>query len=118
MLGFRTAHQHTTLWTLTGLKLAAIGFRRFLKYQDRRKAAAEPTPHALLVAAGHGYIDFARDNPALFKLMFTSDRTCVSNSHFASAARDAFMQLVADVGGVIGEDPERSEAGKVAVSAS
>jgi AcrR family transcriptional regulator len=99
-------------------ELAAVGFRRFLTCQQKRKAATSGDPQSQLLAAGLGYVDFARDNPALFKLMFTSERTCVTNSHFKSATRDAFLQLVSDVGAVIESDPESTPEGKMAVSAS
>lgn len=99
-------------------ELAAVGFRRFLSCQEKRKRATSSDPRSQLLAAGLGYIDFARDNPALFNLMFTSERTCVTNAHFESASRDAFLQLVADVGAVIESDPQSSPEGKMAVSAS
>lgn len=99
-------------------ELAAVGFRRFVACQEKRKAATLGDPQSQLLAAGLGYVDFARDNPALFKLMFTSERTCVTNSHFKSATRDAFLQLVSDVGAVIEADPESTPEGKMAVSAS
>jgi len=54
--------------------LAADGFRRFLLAQAAREAQAPDDPVQQMVAAGLGYIDFALARPALFRLMFSSDR--------------------------------------------
>lgn len=54
--------------------LAAEGYRRFLQAQAAREAVAAGDPVSQMVAAGLGYIDFALERPALFRLMFSSDR--------------------------------------------
>lgn len=54
--------------------LAAEGFRRFLDFQKARQRKADQDPMSQLVAAGMGYIDFAMAHPALFRVMFSSDR--------------------------------------------
>jgi AcrR family transcriptional regulator len=60
---------------LTGLlsELAAMGFERFTS-QLRTAAAAQIRPQAQLNAIGRGYVEFAVANPALFQLMFRSER--------------------------------------------
>jgi AcrR family transcriptional regulator len=55
--------------------LAAEGFRRFRATMLARQAAAPADPMAQLVASGLGYLDFAETSPALFTLMFASERS-------------------------------------------
>ena len=51
--------------------LAAVGFDRLTVLMGKRVEAAS-TPHERLLASGAAYVDFARANPALFKLMFSA----------------------------------------------
>jgi AcrR family transcriptional regulator len=97
--------------------LAATGYRQFLAAQQRRKAAAAADPRSQLLAAGMGYVDFARENPDMFRLVFSSTRIDHADPELAAAGRAAFDQLVADVFAVTGVDPYRSEAGLIGVSA-
>jgi AcrR family transcriptional regulator len=53
--------------------LCVEGFNRFLATQHAREAAAALDPRSQLVASGLGYVDFALANPALFRLMFSSN---------------------------------------------
>lgn len=85
--------------------LAEQGFRRFLEVQLARQRKAAPEPLAQLLASGLGYIDFAIANPALFRLMFASERPRFTETGLCAAADAAFDQLVKDVAGVIGFDP-------------
>jgi AcrR family transcriptional regulator len=55
--------------------LAAAGFRRLEAAMRARQAAASDDPRDRLLASGLGYLDFALSAPALFRLMFGSDRT-------------------------------------------
>src|SRR5215470_19725877 len=57
---------------LTGL--AAEGYKRFVAAQEARQKTAPADGMSQLVASGMGYIDFALARPALFRLMFSSDR--------------------------------------------
>jgi len=98
--------------------LAAQGYRRFLAAQQRRKHAATPDPRAQLIAAGRGYVDFARDNPEMFRLIFASGRPDHGDADLSAAAGAAYRQLVADVGAVLGADPHQSEDGLLAISAA
>lgn len=82
--------------------LAAEGFHRFLAAQNQREAKADPSPDAQLTAAGLGYIDFAMERPALFRLLFGSDRPDFSDPVLNDAATAAYRHLrdqVADLGG-------------------
>lgn len=73
--------------------LAADGFRRFLAAQARREALAPPDPQAQLVAAGLGYIDFALERPALFRLLFGSDRPDFTDTDLDTASTEAYFHL-------------------------
>lgn len=77
--------------------LAAEGFRRFLDKQSLRQRKAAMDSLSLLVAAGMGYIDFAVAHPALFRLMFSSDRPNHEDGALETAASAAYRQLVEDV---------------------
>lgn len=85
--------------------LAARGYGRFIEMQDRREQAAAAHPRARLAASGLGYIDFATAHPALFRLMFASERTDKSNPMLAHAANAAFEKLTAHVEKIQGLDP-------------
>ncbi len=73
--------------------LAAEGFRRFLATQHAREALAPPDARSQIVAAGLGYIDFARARPALFRLMFGSRRPDFGQHDLTAAARAAYEHL-------------------------
>lgn len=77
--------------------LAAEGFRRFVQTQNRREAAMPPDPQEQLVAAGLGYVDFALANPALFRLIFGSDRPDFGNADLCDASEAAFRHLTDQV---------------------
>lgn len=82
--------------------LAVAGFRRFLATQHQRESVADPTPRAQLVAAGLGYVDFALAYPALFRLIFSSDRPDFSDSELIKAGDDAYTHLADQVTAVGG----------------
>ena len=99
---------------LSGLKaaIAAEGFRRFRASMLRAADAAEPTPRGRLQGICRGYLEFAREQPALFDLIFGFDATNSSKGppleEGASAyalLRDACAPFVAD-----GQDPAVIEA--------
>jgi len=73
--------------------LAADGFHRFLAAQARREGQAAADPLAQLVAAGLGYIDFAMDRPALFRLLFGSDRPDFTDPALDAASTAAYVHL-------------------------
>jgi AcrR family transcriptional regulator len=83
--------------------LAADGFRRFVATQEARQAEAALDPRSQLVAAGLGYIEFARRHHALFRLMFSSDRPQGDDEALKAAGRAAYEKLVRDVSARMGE---------------
>lgn len=83
-------------------ELAAVGFGRFVAAMRRRQAGAGGDPGWRLVNAGLGYIDFARENPALFRLMFSSFRPDFDTAHLKCEASTAFTLLVDSVAAVRG----------------
>lgn len=94
--------------------LAAEGFRQFLAAQAAREAVAAPDPDAQLVAAGLGYVDFALARPALFRLLWQSERPNFGDADLGRAARAAFQHLVDQVAAAGG----RSTADEAAVWAA
>ena len=85
--------------------LAAVGYERFVEAQNKRQRSAKSDPKSQLVASGMGYIDFAVENPALFRLMFSSEGPDRTNDEFNLAAISAFDKLVANIKGLVGSDP-------------
>jgi AcrR family transcriptional regulator len=77
--------------------LAAEGFRRFLACQDARQATAGPSPRARMLADGLGYIDFALQHPALFRLVFASARPDYADRDLGAVAGLAYARLEAGV---------------------
>jgi AcrR family transcriptional regulator len=77
--------------------LAAEGFRQFLAAQAARETLADPDPASQLVAAGMGYIDFARTRPTLFRLLWQSKRPDFDNPDLKQSAVAAFDHLVNQV---------------------
>lgn len=105
---------------VTGLltALAAEGFQRFLATTTARLTKADSTDgRGRMAALGLGYVEFARANPALFRLMFSSDRPDFDDEALGTAASTAFEQLVSGVGGVEGSDPLDSRRGRRIVAA-
>ena len=87
--------------------LAALGFQEFLATQHAFEARAPKTPRDQLIAAGLGYVGFARARPALFRLMFGSQRTNYANPALKAAADDAIAHLMTQVklvGGTLAQD--------------
>ncbi len=85
--------------------LAARGYGRFIDAQDQREKAAGANARAKLAASGLGYLDFATTNPALFRLMFASERTDKANPALAGAADAAFEKLARHIETIRGRDP-------------
>ncbi len=83
--------------------LAADGFRRFLAAQAAREAKAAPDPRSQLLATGLGYIDFALARPALFRLIFGSDRPQHGDPDLHAAGRAAYDHLMARVAATGGD---------------
>lgn len=77
--------------------LAVVGYTEFLAAQARREALAAPDARQQLIAAGLGYVDFAMERPALFRLLFGSERADYDNPDLAAASRAAYGHLVDQV---------------------
>ena len=77
--------------------LAAGGFGRFVAMQTARQAQTVATDVEQFVAAGLGYIDFATTHPALFRLMFSSNRLSYDQTDLHAAANTAITKLIGDV---------------------
>jgi AcrR family transcriptional regulator len=97
--------------------LAAEGFERFLATIVAHRPEGS-SPRGELGGAGLGYIAFAQEHPALFRLMFSSSRPDFSDPHLQSAARAAFDDLVDNVERIRGDDPRLSEAGMTDVAST
>jgi len=82
--------------------LAAEGFRQFIAAMEGQQAAAPPDPRAQIVAAGQGYIAFATERPALFRLIFSSGRPDFAAPELAAASSQAFQHLSRLVGAATG----------------
>ena len=77
-------------------------------WSKRRRAAqaeAGSDAHAQQIAAGLGYIDFALENPALFRLMFTSEKPDRTVPDLGDASIAAYEKLQSGVRSVVGENP-------------
>lgn len=105
---------------ITGLlsALAGEGYQRFhAAIEARMDASPDQTPQARMVAAGLGYVAFARANPALFGLMFSSRKPDYDDPALENAASAAFDQLVDSVAAFHGDDPLSSRKGRQQVAA-
>lgn len=83
--------------TLTALRtaLAAIGYERFAGSMRSARAAAPPGPVAQMRAARRGYLSFAIENPALFRLMCSAPMLDWTDPHLGRAAEAARADLTA-----------------------
>ncbi len=77
-------------------ELAALGFRRFAA------ALGEAVGQDRLDAMGEAYVAFARANPALFQLMFRSERLDPARPALAEAMAEASDLLTRNAGGFVG----------------
>lgn len=74
--------------------LAVIAFERFSESMAAARQAALKEPAAQVRAAGDGYLNFARANPALFRLMFSESQLDWSDTVLKVAAEASFRHLV------------------------
>ncbi len=98
--------------------LAARGYERFIAAQDKREKTAGKSPRAKLAASGLGYLDFATGNPALFRLMFSSDLPDKSDPQLAKAATAAFEKLARHIETIRQSDPHTDRFAMTDVLAS
>ena len=91
------AHHFGDVFVIQLERVAAEGYRRFLAKQGRHEAVAAPDAAAQLVAAGQGYVAFAMERPALFRLLFGSSRPDYDAPDLQAAAGAAYGHLVDQV---------------------
>lgn len=97
--------------------LATVGYEKFMASQDARQAKAQGSGDNL-IASGLGYVDFALAHPALFRLMFSSNRTDYQNEDLLRVSTTAFDRLVDDVAAFRGSDPHTDEEAMIDVMAA
>jgi len=98
--------------------LATEGFRRFLAAMEVRQAAeTSGEARQQLLASGLGYLDFAISSPALFRLMFSTDKPTPKASDLAAAAKASFMHLADGVARLRGVSPYQAPAAMTDVMA-
>lgn len=85
--------------------LAAHGYERLVQFQNKRQRSTVADPRSRIVASGLGYIDFAIAHPALFRLMFSSDRPDRDDQHFLKASLQTFEKLVSETRAVVKRNP-------------
>ena len=85
---------------LSGLlsDLAATGFVRFYTRLQAEAAAASLDPKIRVISLCRGYVQFARDSPGLFQLMFRSGRLDWLRPALATAGANAFALLMGQEG--------------------
>jgi AcrR family transcriptional regulator len=98
--------------------LAVVAAERLYDSMESRHGRAEKTPRAQLIASGVGYVEFALANPALFRLLFGSDRPDASDENLHRQSGAAFMVLVSDVAALTGADPMGSDSGQLTIAAA
>jgi AcrR family transcriptional regulator len=96
--------------------LAAVAYARLTAAMAARSAKAKEDAADQLVAIGLGYIDFATAEPALFKLMFSSDKPDFSDPVLGEAAAAAYTALVRAVCAAKGTSDEDAAAPDIAAA--
>jgi len=98
--------------------LATVAAERFHAAMTDRQAKAAADPQSQFVASGLGYIDFALTNPALFKLMFGSERPATDDPELIHHSMSSFMVLVDGVAAIRGFNPFEQDEGRLDVTAA
>jgi AcrR family transcriptional regulator len=91
--------------------LATIGLRRLADVTEAfgREAPAGTADH--FVAIGRGYVTFAVENPAYFRLIFRAGLLDRDNADFQAAGAAAFAVPVAAVGAAFGSSDPMADPG-------
>ena len=103
---------------LTGLlsELAALGFQQFAAALGNAAVTAADDKVASLDEMGEAYVGFARDNPALFQLMFRSERLDPKRPALAAAMGRASDMLTRAAGDFVEGEPVGPSLVQVAAS--
>ena len=76
-------------------ELAAVGYTAF--GQALREAQENPRGRSIPASTAHAYVDFARAEPAMFLLMFRSERLDFTRPALAEAVQEASRRLMRSV---------------------
>lgn len=85
--------------------IAAEGFRRHTA-EMRKGVERVEAGRAQLLAAAEGYVRFARDNPALFQLMFSPRRTESASEDLDQAGKASYNVLRGIAAGLAWDKPQ------------
>lgn len=88
--------------------IAAEGFRRF-SLALLKGADSGTNAKARLLGSGRAYVHFARQNPALFRLMFSRFSAAEKGAELSDAAGLAYHALQSAVVALLNKDPESAE---------
>jgi AcrR family transcriptional regulator len=98
--------------------LAGVGFVRFTAAMEARRSAPPADARERLIALGLGYIDFATSEPALFRLMFASDRPDFDDPELHRVASASFGMLVEGVAAARGARSGNDKSAIIDVAAA
>ncbi|MEM1133282.1 MAG: TetR/AcrR family transcriptional regulator [Pseudomonadota bacterium] len=104
------AHHFTGLPELLGC-VCKVGFENLAKAMRERLDVANDDPHSHLIAAGEGYVNFARQNAGLISLMFNAGREKVEKSAFGGSGQETYSLLkqVSAPFEPVGAEPDSTE---------
>jgi len=85
--------------------LAERGFHRLLEAMVARQATAPRDAYEQLIASGLGYLAFAEQDPALFRLIFSLPKGPDPDAAVMAAADAAFLHLAGNVAALHGAEP-------------
>lgn len=97
--------------------LAIVGAERLTQSLEKHRDRAAEGARDRIVASGVGYIAFALENPALFKLLFGSERPDSDDPRLVEQAARAFQMLTGDLAELRGFDPMAEEKGTLDTAA-
>jgi AcrR family transcriptional regulator len=97
--------------------LAIVAAERLTKSLEKHRASALGGARNRIVASGVGYIVFALENPALFKLLFGSERPDSDDPRLIEQAAQAFRLLTVDIAELRGSEAMDSEEGMLDTAA-
>jgi len=74
------------------------GFDLMSQAMAERKSAAEPDPLNQFAAAGMAYVDFALENPAYYRVMYSGDLLSSTGQHtLQHTSSETFKEVVRDI---------------------
>lgn len=97
--------------------LAVVAAERLTDSLEKHRDLAAKGARDRIVASGVGYIAFALENPALFKLLFGSERPDSDDPLLVEQAARAFHILTADIAELRGAEPMAEEEGTLDTAA-